>query len=100
MLGSGLKKVLNLYRREGFIVRVVLMDIEFESLTDVLDLVQVNTTATREHIGEIERGIRFVKDCARCTVAALPRKMILPKKMIIHLITFVIMRLNATPSQN
>lgn len=90
-LGSGLKKVLNLYRRGGFIVRVILMDMEFESLSDVLELVQVNTTAAREHVSDIERDIRTIKDRARCTVAALPRKIILPKKVIIHLITFVVM---------
>ena len=90
-LGSGLKKVLNLYRRGGFIVRVILMDMEFESLSDVLELVQVNTTAAREHVSDIERDIRTIKDRARCTVVALPRKIILPKKVIIHLITFVVM---------
>jgi hypothetical protein len=99
-LGSGLKKVLNLYRRGGFIVRVILMDMEFESLSDELELVQVNTTAAREHVGDIERGIRTIKDRARSTLAALPRKMVLPKKMIIHLIIFVIMWLNATPARN
>jgi hypothetical protein len=63
-LGSGLKKVLNLYCRGGFIVRVILMDMEFESLSDVLDLVQVNTTAAREHVRDIKCGIMTVKDRA------------------------------------
>jgi hypothetical protein len=99
-LGGGLKKVLNLYRRGGFIVRVILMDMEFESLTDELELVQVNTTAAQEHVGDIEHGIRTIKDRARSTLAALPRKMILPKKVIIHLIIFVIMWLNAPPARN
>ena len=73
-LGGGLKKVLNLYRRGGFIVRVILMDMEFESLTDELELVQVNTTAAQEHVGDIEHGIRTIKDRARSTLAACPDK--------------------------
>jgi hypothetical protein len=36
---------------------------------------------------------------ARCTLAALPKRTILPKKVIIHLIIFVVMWLNATPAR-
>jgi hypothetical protein len=61
-LGSSLKKVLSLYQRGGFIVRVILMDMEFESLSDELELVQVNTTTTREHVGDIEHAIQTMKD--------------------------------------
>ena len=44
-LDSGLTKVLNLYRRGGFVVRVILMDMEFEPLADSFKLVRINTTA-------------------------------------------------------
>jgi hypothetical protein len=39
----------------GFIVQVALMDVEFEKLKDVLPNITINTTAAREHVGEIER---------------------------------------------
>ena len=39
-----------------------MMDMEFEKIKDEFDRVEVNTTAAREHVGEIERGIRLVKE--------------------------------------
>ena len=38
------------------------MDMEFEKIKDDFDKVEVNTTAAREHVAEIERGIRNVKE--------------------------------------
>ena len=51
-LGKLLTKVLRLYALRGFIVRVVLMDMEFEKVQDHFALVEMNTTAAREHVGE------------------------------------------------
>jgi hypothetical protein len=45
-LGSGLTKVLNLYRRGGFVVRVILMDMEFEPLSDSFELVNTLETSS------------------------------------------------------
>jgi hypothetical protein len=41
----------------GFFVQVALMDMEFKKLKDVLPIIRINTTAAREHVGEIERKI-------------------------------------------
>ncbi len=38
----------------GEIINVMLMDMEFEKLVDLLPSVSINTTAAREHVGEIE----------------------------------------------
>ena len=43
-ISSSLIKVTKLYDRGGFIVRVTLMDMEFEKVADEVDLVEVNTT--------------------------------------------------------
>ena len=61
-LATSLKKVLCLYARGGFIVRLCLMDREFEPVKDLVPLVEINTTAAREHVGLIERRIRVVKE--------------------------------------
>ena len=61
-LSSSLTKIVKVYARGGFIVRLVLMDMEFEKIKDDFDKVEVNTTAAREHVAEIERGIRHVKE--------------------------------------
>ena len=49
------KKVISLYARGGFIVNLALMDKEFDKVQEHLPFLQINTTAAREHVGEIER---------------------------------------------
>ena len=44
-----------IYAGGGFLVRLVLMDMEFEKVKDLVPLVDINTTAAREHVGLIER---------------------------------------------
>ena len=52
-LGMHLNKVINVYHRGGFKVNTILMDMEFEPLTNILEHVECNATAVREHISEI-----------------------------------------------
>ena len=58
-LSRSLRRIINLYARGGFKVRTIMMDVEFEKVKDQegMELVDVNTTAAREHVGAIERGI-------------------------------------------
>ena len=55
-------KVVYGYARGGFVVNLMLMDMEFETVKDELPLVEVNTTAAREHVPEIERRIRTIEE--------------------------------------
>ncbi|EJK60825.1 hypothetical protein THAOC_18763, partial [Thalassiosira oceanica] len=71
-LSSSLKKIIQLYGRGGFVIRVILMDMEFDKVADLLDLVKCNTTAAVEHVAEIERAHRTIKERARRVVAELP----------------------------
>ena len=97
-LGSSLMKVVQqLYGRGGYVVNCILMDLEFEKVKDECPLVEINTTAAREHVGEAERGIRTIKERARCVVSMLPYTM-LPKQMVIHLIYYVVLLINAFPA--
>ena len=43
-------KVVKLYAKGGFVVHLVLMDMKFEKSREELHIVQVNTTAAREHV--------------------------------------------------
>ena len=52
-------------------MRVILMDMEFEKVWDHFPLAEMNTTAAQEHVGEIERHIRTVKERARCEMYRL-----------------------------
>ena len=61
-LSKSLKRIVQLYARGDFIICVILMDMEFEKVKDELRLIDVNTTAAREHVAEIERGICLLKE--------------------------------------
>ncbi len=60
-LSKHIKRVLEVYKRAGFIVRTILMDVEFEKLKPLLPTVECNTTAAKEHVSEAERTIRTLK---------------------------------------
>jgi len=88
--------VIRVYTRGGFVVQTMMMDMEFKKLVDLLPNVTINTTAAREHVGEIERKIRVIKERARITMNALPYPQ-LPRLMTIELMHFCIMWMNAFP---
>jgi hypothetical protein len=46
-LNSSLTKIVRLYTRTGFIVKVVMMDQEFIKIEDEIEMVEINTTPAR-----------------------------------------------------
>jgi hypothetical protein len=91
-----LERVIRIYRKAGFVVQTALMDMEFKKLRDKLPNVILNTTAAREHVGEIKRKIQVVKERGRSTISILPYKL-LPKFVIIELMHFCVMWMNFSP---
>ena len=77
-------------------MHVVLMDMEFEKIKDEFMLVYINTTAAREHVGEIECRIHIIKERCRAIIGTLPYSYY-HKQVIIHLMYFVIMFLHVIP---
>ena len=45
------------------------MDQEFEKNVDDIPKLEINTTATREHVGDIECAIRTVKELSHTVVS-------------------------------
>jgi hypothetical protein len=70
---------------------------EFEPLVDVMDEVVVNTTAAREHVGDIEWAIRAIKERGRCIVFKLPYNDSIPDQILVHLLQFVVFWINTMP---
>ncbi|KAL7523150.1 hypothetical protein ACHAXR_000042 [Thalassiosira sp. AJA248-18] len=67
LLCNALKETINLYKRAGFVVQTCLMDNEFEPLKAMLaDTTVINTPAKNEHVAEIERYLRTLKNKCRC----------------------------------
>jgi hypothetical protein len=50
------------------------MDNEFEKLTSLVPIIQINTTAAKEHVPEIKRRIRLIKERGRGILNTLPLK--------------------------
>ena len=45
---------------------MALMDKEFDKIEDLVGLLETNIVAARDHVGEIEKGIRLIKERIRC----------------------------------
>ena len=88
-------KVVYTYARGGFFVNLALMVMKFEKISDKMALVEVDITATREHIPTIEYQIRTVKEHTRCATCDFPFDPI-PKMVIIHLVYTICMWLNVS----
>jgi hypothetical protein len=93
-----IKHVVGAYAKRGFIITNLLMDGEFESMrTDMAMLkINLNTTSNNEHVPEIERHIRTLKERARCVYNALPFRSI-PERLMIELLYYATFWLNSFP---
>ncbi len=98
-LAAGIVHVMDLYSCGGFQVGMVLMDNEFEKLRNLVLVLTVNTTATKEHVPEVKQRIRLIKERGRGILNTLPFKK-MPQIMLIELIYHVVLWLNAFPTKS
>ncbi len=98
-LSKHITRVLQVYERAGFRVRMILMDGEFEKVRDLIPRAECNITAAKEHVSEAERAIRTINERTRGLVATLPFQHI-PRHMKIEFIYFMVLWLNAFPVKN
>ena len=95
-LGLLIHRIINVYAHVGFMVHTILMDNEFEKVKDCIQLAHPNTLAAKEHIREIERRIRVIKERCRGIICTLLYTRI-PQIMLTHLLHHVVMWLNNFP---
>ena len=62
---EGIKKLINVYHSN------LNTDNEFEYIKDDILPVQLNIVAAEEHVGDVERSIRTVKEGKRCNIQRL-----------------------------
>jgi hypothetical protein len=100
LLGS-IKKMCQIYARGGFRPRIALMDRQFEPLRGELAEIGIalNTTGTDEHVGDIERFVRTIKERMRCIKNMLPFDEI-PPRLIIEMAKASVFWRNAFPVVN
>ena len=90
-------KIIRLYKIRGFVQEFLLTDDEFSVLAVALlkEGVLLNRTAANEHVPEIERLIRMIKERHRARVNTLPYTIdILPKLLKVHSVLQSAMWLN------
>ena len=97
-LMASLQRINNVYAQRGFRITDCNADNEFEPLRNGLKAlgIELNTVGEDEHVPEIERCIRTVKERTRATWNTLPFKRI-PVRMIIEMVTSSVMWLNMFP---
>ena len=93
-LAKLLMKVVYGYARGGFVVNLMLMHMEFKKVKDKLPLVEINTTAAREHVPEIERRIRTINERVRAATCDFPFNPI-PMMVLTHTVHTITLWLNA-----
>ena len=83
----------------------VLMDGEFEKVKPEVELIDINISAACEHVGEIERYHRTLKERCRCILSDMRpvgynTYQYLHKQIVIQLVYSCIMLVNAVPAAN
>jgi hypothetical protein len=82
--------MMDLYVCRGFQVGTVLMDNKFEMLRNLMPILVINTMAAKEHVSEVERKIRLIKEWGRGILNTLPFNR-MPRLMLIELIYHVVL---------
>ena len=95
---DGITQVHKLYLQHGFKITYMHTNYEFEPISKgktPLDI-NLNCASKKEHVPEIERFIRTLKERVRSAQATMPFKRI-SKLMIVHLVASTIFWINAFP---
>jgi Reverse transcriptase (RNA-dependent DNA polymerase)/Zinc knuckle len=98
-LMKGIQQVSYIYAKRGFRVRSVLVDGQFNCVTNgLLELgITTNITSRDEHVSDVERYIRTLKERVRCVYNTLPFKN-MPARLLIELVYNSNFWLNSLPS--
>jgi hypothetical protein len=93
--------VINKYELRGFKVTQVEGDNEFDNEVTRVTIAprHLSIAGREEHVGQVERSIRTIKERVRCTCHVLPYKRY-PKIMIQSLIELSVLWLNSFPQED
>ena len=100
-LVGAIKRLSQTYAKRGFQITILLLDGQFNK--DNLDGeiasfgITLNTVSAEEHVPEIERHIRTIKERARSVISMLPFERY-PARMIIELVYYCVFWLNSFPA--
>ena len=98
---KSMQAIIQIYRGNGFVIEVALMDGEFTHLRGELASIGValNDTSRDEHVGDMERFIRTIKERMRAIYNMLPFQKV-PARLIIEMAKASVFWLNSLPQKN
>ena len=91
-----LQRMIRAYVKRGAQVKVLMTDNEFESIGSTLEEengVRLNISSANEHVPEVERNIRYIKEGTRTEKMSLPYK-IMPNLLTIAIVKHIVYWLN------
>jgi hypothetical protein len=96
-----IRRVKQVYKTRAFSVVQMLVDNEFEPLRGgVAELgIALNTVGADEHVPEVERFIRTIKERTRCYHHSLPFRRV-PKRLLIEMVYTAVFWLNTFPHES
>ena len=97
---KAIQNVLNIYKKRDFKISHFLMDGQFETFKNELSGlgISLNTVARQEHVPEVERFIRTLKERIRSVYNTLPFTS-MPPRMMIELVYYCNFWLNSFPTE-
>ena len=101
VLLKSMRAIIQIYRRNGFVVEAALMACEFAHLSGELASmgVALNATSRDEHVGDVERFIRTIKERMRAIYNTLPFQKV-PARLIAEMGNASVFWLNSLPQKN
>ena len=96
IMEEAIQGIVKSYTVRGFLVKFNFVDLQFKAIKDCSNIegAIVNIVSRDEHVEDIERFIRVLKERARCYWAMLPFAKI-PKRMVVHIMLTVSFYVNA-----
>ena len=101
VLLKSMQPIIQIYQRNGFVVEAALMDGEFVHLRGELVSmgVTLNAMPCDEHVGDVERFIRTIKERMRAIYNTLPFQKV-PARLIAEMGKASVFWLNSSPQKN
>ncbi len=93
-LASKIEQISHLYAQGGLTVGTLLMDNEFKKVPLLIPSLALNTTVAKEHVPEVKQRIHLIEEIWCSILNTLPFKQ-MPQAMLIELIYYVVLWLNA-----
>jgi hypothetical protein len=98
---KAIRNVVNIYQGRGFKVSHFLMDSQFNSLRAEISVlgINLNTVARQEHVPEVKRYIRTIKERVQSYYNTIPFTS-MPPRMMIELVHYCNFWLNSFPNED